>query len=67
LGDLDLAGLSLLGHWDSDGEHTVVVAGGDVVAVQGFTQEQLTSELALGSLDDLELIALEAGLFARSA
>ena len=58
VGDLDLAGLGLLGYGDGEREHAVLVAGGDVVTVQTLPQEQLTAELALGSLRDLDLVAL---------
>ena len=33
VGDLDLAGLGLLGYGDGEREHAVLVAGGDVVTV----------------------------------
>lgn len=60
VGDLDLAGLGLFGDGDGEGEHTVLVVGGDLLAVQALSEEQPTAELALGPLGDLDLIALGA-------
>ena len=61
VGDLDLAGLGLLGDGDGQGEHTVLVAGAEVVTVEALAEEQLAAELTLGSFGDLDLIALGSG------
>jgi hypothetical protein len=39
VGDLDLAGLGLLGYGDGCREHAVLVRGGDVLAVQALPEE----------------------------
>ena len=41
VGDLDLAGLGFLGDGDGQCEHAVFVGGGDVVAVEALSEEQL--------------------------
>src|SRR5438309_4757453 len=56
--DFDPAGLGLLNHGDGDREHAVFARGGEVVAVKALSEEQLTAELALCPLSDLDLIAL---------
>jgi hypothetical protein len=56
--DLDLAGVGLLSDRDGEGEHTDVVVGGDVVALQALPQEQLAGEVTMGPLRHLDLIAL---------
>src|SRR4029450_9424645 len=43
---------------DGEREHAVLVGGGDVVTVQTLPEKQLTAEVPLGSLRDLDLIAL---------
>ena len=58
VGDLDLVGFGLLGHGDSDREHTVVINGANVVKVQALAEEQLPAELAVGALLHLYLISL---------
>ena len=65
VGDLDLAGLGLLGDGDGEREHAVFVGGADVVTVQALAEEQLAAELALGPFRDLDLIALGADPGAR--
>ena len=65
VGDLDPAGLGLLGDGDGQGEHTVFVGGADVVTVEAFPEEQLAAEVALGPLGDLDLVALRPHPAAR--
>ena len=60
VGDLDLAGLGLLSDGDGESKHTVLIVGSDVIAVQALAEEQLTAELAVGPLGDLDLITLAA-------
>ena len=57
-GDLDLAGLRLLGDGDGEGQDAVVVGGHDLVAVQALAEEQLPAEVSLGSLRHEDLIVL---------
>jgi hypothetical protein len=65
VGDLDLARLGLFGDGDGEGEHTVFVAGAEVVTVEALAEEQLAAEVALGPFGDLDLIALGADPVAR--
>ena len=58
MGYLDLVGLDLFGHRDGDGQHPVVVIGGDVLPVEALTKEQLTTELPVAALGHLDLVAL---------
>ena len=58
LGDLDPAGLGLLGDGDGQREYAIFVGGADLVTVQALSEEQLAAELALGPFRDLDLIAL---------
>ncbi len=60
VGDLDLAGLGLLGDGDGQGQHTILVGGAEVVTVEALAEEQLAAELTLGPFGDLDLIALGA-------
>ena len=58
VGDLDLAGLGLLGDGDGQGEHAIFVGGAQVVSVEALSEEQLAAEFTLGPFGDLDLIAL---------
>ena len=58
VGDLDPAGLGLVGDGDRQAEHAVFVGGADVVTVEAFPEEQLTAEVALGPFGDLDLVAV---------
>src|SRR5438552_2145033 len=57
LGDLDLAGLGSLRQGDRDHEHTVVIAGVDVLGIETIAEEQLPEELAVGALGGDDLVA----------
>jgi hypothetical protein len=65
VGDLDLAGLGLLGDGDGQGEHPVLVGGADVVTVEAFPEEQLAAEVAVGPFGDLDLVILRSHPTAR--
>jgi hypothetical protein len=57
-GDLDLAGLGLLGEGKRQGEDALVVPGLDALAVDSVAQAELPGEPALGPLGDDDGVTL---------
>jgi len=60
-GDLDAARLGGFVDRDGQGEHARRVVGGDLVGVQGFTEEDLPGVGAVGPFGDQQLGAIGLG------